>query len=135
MLFVQLFPPWQRENQPTQRQIPVEYRLKRVVRIFRLGAELQSCVHNNGITIKNSKLIVGPIKRCVLGRKVTILTLCMYDQHLQITFYGTAPRSPDCNKYHDELPSRDVIITSWKKIISLVKSENKVDIYYIHIIL
>ena len=28
MLFVQLFPRWQRENQPTQRQIPVEYRLK-----------------------------------------------------------------------------------------------------------
>ena len=26
-LFVQLFPRWQRENQPTQRQIPVEYRL------------------------------------------------------------------------------------------------------------
>ena len=28
MLFVQLFPRWQRENQPTQRQIPVEYGLK-----------------------------------------------------------------------------------------------------------
>ena len=28
MLFVHLFPRWQRESQPTQRQIPVEYRLK-----------------------------------------------------------------------------------------------------------
>ena len=28
MLFVHLFPHWQHENQPMQRQIPVEYRLK-----------------------------------------------------------------------------------------------------------
>ena len=33
-----------------------------IVRIFRLGAELQLCVHNNGITFRISKLNIGPIK-------------------------------------------------------------------------
>ena len=36
---------------------------ERIVRIFRLGAELQLYVHDNGITFRNNKLIVGPIKR------------------------------------------------------------------------
>ena len=33
-LFVHLFPRWQRENQPTQRQIPVEYRLNNLINYF-----------------------------------------------------------------------------------------------------
>ena len=39
---------------------------ERIVKIFRLGAELQSFVYNNGITFKISKLIVGHIRRVVL---------------------------------------------------------------------
>ena len=37
MLFVHLFLRWQRENKPTQRQIPVEYRLN--ARILHVGIQ------------------------------------------------------------------------------------------------
>ena len=64
---------------------------EKVVRIFRLGAELQICVHNNCITFKISKLIVGPIKRYVLSRKVTLRTLCTYEHHLRTLFMERRP--------------------------------------------
>ena len=57
------------------------FNAERIVKIFRLGAELQLCVHNNGITFRIT-LIVGPIKRFVLDRKVTLQTLCTYEHCL-----------------------------------------------------
>ena len=55
--------------------------LKEVI-IFKLGAKLQLFVNNNGITFKISKLIVGAIQRFLLGRKVTLRTLCTYGHYL-----------------------------------------------------
>ena len=64
-----------------------------IVKIFRLGAKLQLFIYNNGITFKISQLlIVGHIQRFVLGRKVTLRTLCTYD-HLLRTFF--MKRRPD----------------------------------------
>ena len=59
---------------------------EKIVRIFKLGPELQSFVYNNGMTFKISILIVGLIQRVFLGRKVTLRTLCTCEQHLQTTF-------------------------------------------------
>ena len=61
------------------------------MRIFKLGADLQLFVYNNGITFKISKLIVGPILRCVLGRKVTLRTLCTYEKYLRTLFMERRP--------------------------------------------
>ena len=65
----------------------------KIIRICRLGAELQIYEHNNCITFKISKLIVGPIKRYVLGRKVTLRTLCTYEHHLRTLFMERRPGS------------------------------------------
>ena len=67
---------------------------ERIVRIFRLGGELQLCVHDNGITFRISKLIVGPIKRFVLDRKVTLRTLCTYEEYLRTLFMEPRPELP-----------------------------------------
>ena len=64
---------------------------ERIVRIFRLEAELQSCVQNNGITFRIGKLIIDPIKRFVFDRKVTLRTLCTYDQYLRTLFMERRP--------------------------------------------
>ena len=64
---------------------------REIVRIFGLGAELQLYLHNNGITFRISKLIVGPIERFVVDRKVTLRTLCTYDHHLRTLFMEWRP--------------------------------------------
>ena len=61
------------------------------MKIFRLGTKLQLFVYNNGTTFKISKLIVGHIQRFVLGRKVTLQTLCAYDHHLRTLFMERRP--------------------------------------------
>ena len=58
------------------------------MRIFKLGAELQLFVDNDGITFKITRLIVVLIQRFVLGRKVTLQTLCTYEQHLRTTLWN-----------------------------------------------
>ena len=60
------------------------------MKIFRLGEKLQLFV-NNGITFKISKLIVGHIQMFVLGRKVTLRTLCTYDHYLRTLFMVRRP--------------------------------------------
>ena len=65
--------------------------------IFRLTTKLQLFVYNNGITFKISKLIIGHIQRFVLGRKVTLQTLCTYNHHLQTLFMKRHPGT-DCKK-------------------------------------
>ena len=58
MLFVQLFPRWQRENQPTQRKISVEYRLKASFKIdFHLSAIPRHAL------VKNSTFIIMYLQR------------------------------------------------------------------------
>ena len=47
--------------------------------------------YDNGITFKISKVIVGPIKRFVLARKVTQRTLCSYEQYLRTLFMERHP--------------------------------------------
>ena len=61
------------------------------MKIFRLAAKLQVFVYNNGITFKISKLIVGHIQRFVLGRKVTLRTLCAYDHYPRTLFMERRP--------------------------------------------
>ena len=61
------------------------------MQIFKLGADLQLFVYNNGITFKVSRLIVGLILRCVLGRKVTLRTLSTYEQYLRTLFMERRP--------------------------------------------
>ena len=68
---------------PEKRSYSKPSNAERIVKIFRLGAEIQLFVHNNGITIEISKLIVGYIQRFVLGRKVTLRTLWTYEHHLR----------------------------------------------------
>ena len=57
-----------------------------IVRLFKLAAQLQLSGYNNinVSTFKISKSIVGPIKRFVLDRKVTLQTLTnsTYEQQL-----------------------------------------------------
>ena len=53
--------------------------LRKNVRIFVLGAELQLSLYNNVSAVKISKMIVVSLKTFVLDRKVTLRTLCTYD--------------------------------------------------------
>ena len=66
------------------------------MRIFKFGAELQIFVYNNGITFKISRLIVGLILRFVLDRKVTLRTICTYEQYLQTLFMERRPVTLHC---------------------------------------
>ena len=73
------------------------------MKIFRLGAKLQLFVNNNGITFKISKLIVGHIPRVVLGRKVTLQTLCTYDRHLRTLFMERRPVLKLCKPNNEKV--------------------------------
>ena len=69
------------------------FNAERIVRIFILGKELQLFVYNNGSTFKISQLIIGPIQRFVLGRKVTLRTLWTYKHHLRLLFMEWHPET------------------------------------------
>ena len=56
MLFVHFFRRWHRENQPTQRQIPVEYRLKRECNWTNMNFCIAKCM----LIIKEKQQLIGP---------------------------------------------------------------------------
>ena len=55
---------------------------ERIVKIFRLEAALQLFVYQNASTVKISKVIVVPLQRLVLDRKMTLRTHCSYEHYL-----------------------------------------------------
>ena len=52
---------------------------------------LQLFIYNNVSTFKTSNLIVGSIQGFVLNRKLTLSTVCTYEQHLQTIFIELFP--------------------------------------------
>ena len=60
---------------PIKRTFSNDSNAERIVKIFRLGTELQLSVNHNASTVKFSKLIVVPLQRPVLDRKMALRTV------------------------------------------------------------
>ena len=71
---------------PIKRTFSKDSNDEKIVKIFQLGAELQLSVYHNGSAVKIIKLIIVCLQRFVLNRKVTLRTVCTYDQYLRTLF-------------------------------------------------
>ena len=86
---------------PIKRTFSEDFNAERIVKIFQLGVELQLSVYHNGSAVKIIKLIVVCLQRFSLDRKVTLRTVCTYDQYLRTLVMEQHPEYtifPNCQQ-------------------------------------